>query len=136
MPKVTQYLSVIGTAIVSLSTAYESMGPEAKTFFTNELAAIETEISTVAAALQNFATASTVGKITTGLSLLNVFGSVITFVETTFKNGEQFFAGDWPAVEAALQPVAGLFGVTLPASASTAVAPAAAPADPAPATGV
>ena len=130
MPKVTQYVQVIGSAVVSVFTAYENLSPAAKTFIDNELTAIKTEFATVKTSLDNFASASTVGKVSAGFDVLSVLGSIVSFAEQTYQNGEQLFASDWAAIKGPVDSVIALFSGA-PATASTATTPAVAASDPA-----
>jgi hypothetical protein len=127
MPKVSQYVSVIGSAIVTIVTAFENLSPEAKTFLASELSSLETQLAAVKTALDAFASASTLGKISAGLSVLNVFGAVIVFVEATYQNGEKLFEADWQTIKGPIDSVLALFGVSGPATAQVGAAPAPAP---------
>ena len=131
MPKVTQYVSVIGSAIVSLATAFENLSPVAKSFFATELSVVEGQFSTVKTALENFATSSTIGKVASGLSLLNVFGAVILAVENIATQAEAQFASDWATIKSPINDILGLFGKSLPAASTpTATLPASVTAEP------
>lgn len=94
MPKVTQYVSVVGGAIVSLATAFENLSPDAKTFIPWELSAVEAQFATIKTALDSFATASRLGQVASGLSLLNVFGTVYLALEGIATKAEAEFTSD------------------------------------------
>jgi hypothetical protein len=122
MPKLSQYVTVIGSELSAIATAVENAGPAGKTFIANEYAASKAEIVNVGNALANFASASTLGKISAGLAVLNVIGGAITFAETTYKNGETLFASDWPAIKGPIDNILALFSGVTPAPATPAVA--------------
>ena len=127
MPKVSQYVSVIGSAIVTIVTAFENLSPEAKAFLASEFSALETQLASVKTALDDFASASTLGKISAGLSVLNVFGAAIVFVEATYQNGEKLFEADWQTIKGPIDSVLSLFGGSSSVTATSGTAPAPAP---------